>query len=228
MLLMRAQVADTYFALRTHQQHGVGVIGLGREISGIGAFDGAAETPPEIDLPPDIETHAGLPEHRIAGAVGAGLVLFEVQALPTQLLQLWITPGLDDGQLRPGLGDAQAGQAQAGVIGVGLGDQCVQGRVGKHCPPLAQLRLLSPALGLLEQGRAPAVQPRMPGRLIVRADLGATGQHHQQAQPTAAPGHGRPWLRLPAARVAPAPARPPIARTARRSQRGSPGRGTAR
>ncbi|MNN26811.1 hypothetical protein D3C81_1403290 [compost metagenome] len=201
--------------LRTQQQHGIGVIGLGGEVGGVGAFDGAAEAPPEVDFPADVEARAGLPEHRITSSGGAGLVLLQVQALGAQLLQLWITPGLHDGQLGAGFGNAQAGHAQVAVVGIGLGDQGIQGRVGEHGPPLAQVGRRGLLPGLLQQRGVPGAQPRVLRRLEIRADLGTAHQRGSQAQctTTEASGHGRPWLTPTARRGFPAPAAPPTART---------------
>jgi hypothetical protein len=87
-------------------------------------------------------------------------VLLQVQALRAQLLQLWITPGLHDGQLGTGFSDTQASHAQVGVVGIGLGYQRIQRRVGKHRPPLAQVGRRRAAPGLLQHWCAPAAQPR--------------------------------------------------------------------
>ncbi|MNG93067.1 hypothetical protein D3C79_520210 [compost metagenome] len=212
--------------LRAQQQHGIGVVGLGGKIDSIGRLDGAAESPPEIDLPGDVETQAGLPEHRVASGGRAGLVLFQVQALRPQLLQLWITAGLNDRQLRTRLGDTQAGHAQVGVVRVGFGDQRVECRVGEHRPPLAQVGRGGVAPCLLQQRRAPGVQPRVLRRLEIRADLGTARQHGNQAQGATAGalGHRGRRLRQSVRQDFPAPAAPPIARTARRSRRESLGR----
>lgn len=156
------------------------------------------KTAPEVDFPADVEADTGLPEHRIARSGRAGLVLLQVQALRTQLLQLWITPGLHDGQLGAGFSNAQSSHAQVGVVGIGLGNQRIQLRVGEYRPPLAQVGCCGAAPCLLQQWRAPAVQPRLVRLFEIGADLGAAGQHHQQAQATAAVGHGSGsrWCRL--------------------------------
>ncbi|MNO87851.1 hypothetical protein D3C76_792830 [compost metagenome] len=82
--------------LRPHQDQHVVIVGLSREVAGIGGFDGTAEASPEIQFPAHIESGAVLPEMAVYRVGSAGLMAVDVDAVSADLLQLRVSPALRD------------------------------------------------------------------------------------------------------------------------------------
>ncbi|MNN56906.1 hypothetical protein D3C81_1718660 [compost metagenome] len=74
--------------LSVKQHQNVFVVALGGEPGCIGRLDGAAEAPPEIQLPADVETRAVLPQMAVLRVVAAPLATLEVDAVGADLLEL--------------------------------------------------------------------------------------------------------------------------------------------
>ncbi|MNF60171.1 hypothetical protein D3C84_417820 [compost metagenome] len=104
------------------------------------------------------------------------LVAINIQAVGADLLHLRVAPGLGDTQLRAGLHHPQAGNLQIRVVGVRLGNQAIEHRVGEYLPPLAQVRVLCALAGPLDRRAAPMLHPRLGRRLKVRSHLHATAE----------------------------------------------------
>ncbi|MNY07942.1 hypothetical protein D3C86_1407690 [compost metagenome] len=162
--------------LRVQQHQGIFIVGLGGKPGCVRRLDGTAETPPEIQLPADIEADAVLPEMRVLGVGAARLSTVQVQAVGAGLLQLRVASTQGDTQLCPGLHDPQASDVQVGVVGIGFGHQMVQHRVVEHAPPLAAVRLRVLLAGDLQGRAVPVVDPGLGRRLEIRAQLHAAPQ----------------------------------------------------
>ncbi|MNF56915.1 hypothetical protein D3C84_384200 [compost metagenome] len=194
--------------LGTQQHQHVLVVGFGGEVGGIGRLDGAAEAAPEVQLPADVEAQAVLPEVAVLRVAPAGLVAVEVDAVGRGLLQLWVAAALGDAQLGARFHHPQAGDLQAGVVGVGLGDQPVEQRIVEDPPPFADVQPGALHAGLRDGGTMPLFDPGLAGRLEVRAQAHAAAQAQcAEQQPVSMGrrgGHGAAQVRF----SAPAPPLP--------------------
>ncbi|MCY1542927.1 hypothetical protein D9M68_787070 [compost metagenome] len=117
-----------------------------------------------------------LPELTVLGVAPAGLVTLEVETVGAGLLQLRVAPTLGDAQLGAGFHHLQAGNLQAGVVGVGFADQAVEGRVVEHPPPLADIGLCRRLAGLLDGRTAPLLEPGLARWLKIRPQAHAAAQ----------------------------------------------------
>ena len=137
--------------LRAQQHQGVLVVGPGGKVAGVRRLDRAAEAPPEVEFPADVETGAVLPQVAVERAVAARLVVIQIEGIGAGLLQLRIAPAVGDAELGARFEHPQAGDPQRRTAGVGLGDQAVQHRVVELAPPLAAVRLRSRLAELLQR-----------------------------------------------------------------------------
>ncbi|MCY1499887.1 hypothetical protein D9M68_339160 [compost metagenome] len=219
-----------HLGAQQHQQ--VFAIGQGGEVGGIGRLDGAAEAPPEVQFPGDVEADAVLPELAVLGVEPAGLVALEVDAVGAGLLELRVAAAQGDAQLGAGLQHPQAGDLQVGIVAVRLADQLLQRRVFEHLPPLLVVRLRTEEAGLLQGGAVPVFDPGFLRGLEVRpeAHAAAEAEYAEDEQPArgeATPRHGLGSCVRSAAvrRAARLPGGfPPTARTAGSRPPGPPGR----
>ena len=162
--------------LRAQQHQHVFVVGLGGEVAGVGGLDGTTEAAPEVQLPAHVETGTVLPETAVLRIAPTGLVAVQVQAVGAGLLHLRVAAALGDAQLGAGFDNPQAGNLQARVVRIGLGDQAVEHRVGEHRPPLLVVSLRLALAGLLEGRAVPVLDPGHGLGLEVRAQAHAATQ----------------------------------------------------
>jgi hypothetical protein len=144
------------------------IVGFGGKPGGIGRFDGAAETPPEIQFPTNVEARAVLPETLALRILSARFPTIAVQNLAAGHLRLRVAPALGDAQLGAGLHHSQAGNLHACVVSIGFGNQMVEGWVSEHLPPLTGVGLWPGLAGLLESWGAPVFDPGVMPWLEVR------------------------------------------------------------
>ncbi|MNI54537.1 hypothetical protein D3C73_1094350 [compost metagenome] len=117
--------------------------------------------------------------HRV---IPAGLMAVDIHAVSGDLLQLRVAPALGDAQLCAGFHHPQAGDLQAGVVRVRLGNQAVEHRVGEDLPPLADVRVLRALTGVFKGRGVPVVDPGFAGRLEVRTQPNAPAKDRYPKQ----------------------------------------------
>ncbi|SPK76532.1 protein of unknown function (plasmid) [Cupriavidus taiwanensis] len=161
--------------MRVQQHQHVFVVRLCRKIGGIGRFDGAAETTPEIQLPTNIKARTVLP-HTTALSWSRRLLAVHVQGVGAGLLQLRITTRQRDTKLGARFDHAQAGDSDAGIVGIGRFDQSLKNGIRKDLPPFAHARLLALLAGLRHGRAAPGFAPGLLLRLEVRSQSYAAGK----------------------------------------------------
>lgn len=91
-------------------------------------------------------------------------------------LHLRVTTTLRDAQLGARLHDSKAGNLEACILNIGLGDQTLEDRVAEDLPPLSSVRLSALFDGLLKSPAAPVFGPRLTLRLEVRPEAYATAE----------------------------------------------------
>ncbi|MNS57052.1 hypothetical protein D3C72_899290 [compost metagenome] len=181
--------------LRVQQDQHIVTIGLRREVGGIGGLDGPREAPPEVEFPADIEVGAVLPEAAVGGIAAPGLAPVRVEHVGAHLLHLRKAAALGDAELGARFQHAQAGDLEPGVVGIGLGHQPLERRVGKDLPPLAEVRLCARLRHRVDGLAAPACGPVLALRRHIGAQPGAAVQaaegKPQQMPGAERDGHGR-------------------------------------